>query len=190
MSPWSRLVSLPHLTSLPFDLHFFDIVVYLTFLAIDTGHDWASPSADSSPSLSPLPLHPNNPVALKNGNQMLEWYHHGIYGKNGKWTCCKGAGRHSMGCTQATKYSGMDEKKTQRLLQAEKIHEEALRRRQRGAVVSMQFTSDHPIEREAMRTTRSRSLDIQHILSTIRDVAKKRSSSASGESEGRGWVRV
>ena len=132
---------------------------------------------------------------------MLEWYHHGIFGKNSKWTCCQGAGRSCMGCAQATKYSGMDGNKTQRLLQAEKIHQDALKRRQRGAVVSMQFTSDHPIEREAMRTTRSRSFDIQSILSTIKDTTKKRSSSTSGEGEGRGraerlgegvrgWVRV
>lgn len=119
---------------------------------------------------------------------MLEWYHHGIYGKNGKWTCCRGAGRSCMGCTQATKYSGMDGKKTQRLLQAEKIHEDALKRRQRGAVVSMQFTPDQLIERNAMRTTRSRSFDIQALFSTIKDVTKKRSSSTSGEGEGLGGV--
>ena len=85
-----------------------------------------------------------------------------------------------MGCTQATKYSGMDSKKTQRLVQAEQIHEDALRHRERSAVRSQ---PEQTSEQGTVRATRSQSFDIQAVFSTVKDVTKKRSSSASGEGE-------
>ena len=48
-------------------------------------------------------MHAHHTVATNKGNEMLQYYHCGVYGSKttGKWSCCDQRGKDAQGCTPA-----------------------------------------------------------------------------------------